>query len=336
MNCKTTFLALFLYSLGISAQSVDCRFMPVENTCDTEQYCVNIEVSSNDGADLLGSSSIRFSYDADIVIFEGTSMEGIEQGSYVSVNFDGDQNTLSDDCADLGGTPYTNHSFDGGQPEDFLLTWVLLVPTSFGTPAACPAIDNGWTVAGRICFDVLDADGDPNLKFSGTENGAVEDLTGTNFNDDADFPNKYDNGSFGELHTSFNEFCNGITPPPTPGGPKITKISPSLFDDVDDFYLPFPGLGKTDMENEISLSFKSITVSPVPTKDILTVTYQSTVSENMTLSIYDISGKILTQKEYISQEGNNVLSIDLSQEPSGIYLLQLNNGTEKITKNIIK
>lgn len=334
MNFKIPFLAFCLGSFGMNAQSVDCRFMPVENTCETEQYCVNIDVSSDDGADLLGSSSIRFQYDTDVLRFQGSSTDNVTYGSYASVNFDNDQSTLSAGCQSVGGTAYSEHGFDGLVPGDFILTFVLLQPTIFGAPAACPSVDNGWETVGQICFDVLDADGDPNLKLAGTENGPVEDLTGTNFNDHFDPPNKYDNGSLGELHTSFNEICNGVLPPAA--GPKIIKINASIFDEVDDFFFnPFDGLGKTEM-TEIGASFATVEVSPVPTKDVLTVAYQATTSENMTLNIYDVTGKIILQKEYISDEGSNVFSIDLSTQVAGVYFIQLTNGTQQITKNIVK
>jgi len=335
MNFKIPFLAFFLGSLGMNAQSVDCQFTPVENTCDTGQYCVDIEVSSNDGADLLGSSSVRFNYDPEVLRFEGSSLDVINYGTYASINFDNDQSTLSAGCESVGGTPYSEHGYDGLVPGDFILTFVLIQPTIFGAPAACPSIDSGWEAVAQICFDVLDAEGDPNLTIEGTENGPVEDLTGTNFNDHFDPPTKYDNGSLGELHDSFNEIC-GDTPPPLPNtGPKLTKINASVFDDVEDFFMSFPGLGKTNL-TELGVSFETVQVSPVPTKDILTVAYQGTTAENMTINIYDVTGKIILQQEYASDEGRNILSIDLSTQAVGMYLIQLTNGKEQITKNIVK
>ena len=335
MNFKIPFLAFCLGSLGINAQSVDCQFSPVENTCNTEQYCVNIEISSDDGADLLGSSSIRFNYDSEVLRFQGSSINGVTYGSYASVNFDDDQSSLSAGCASLGGTPYSEHGFDGLVPGDFILTFVLIQPTIFGTPAACPSIGDGWETVGQMCFDVLDADGDPDLKIVGTENGEVEDLTGTNFNDHFDPPVKYENGSLGELHDSYNELC-GVGPPPSPNtGPKLTKINTSIFDDVEDFFVSFPGLGKTDL-TELGVSFETVQVSPVPTKDILTVAYQGTTAENMTINIYDVTGKVILQQEYASDEGRNILSVDLSTQAAGMYLIQLTNGKEQITKNIVK
>jgi len=538
MNFKIAFLAFFLGNFVINAQSVDCRFVPVDNMCETGQYCVNIEVSSDDGADLVGSSSIRFAYDDTVLSFFGESNDGVTIGSYTSLTFDDDQTSLYPSCTELGGTPYSPHGFDGKISGEFILTWVLLQQTLFGTPSACPAINEGeWIKTNEICFDVLDPDADPNFVFSGTENGVVTDIGGTNFNADDVNPIKYQNGSFESLHTSFSELCEGVEPVVTDTsmeednteepaleevnnssvdcrfapventcetgqycinievssddgadllgnsninffydpnvltfqgssiegvsigsyssvnfdadqtslcascaelgatpydehdfgaatnkfGVSFTLLEPTLFGtpvacppinkgewikvneicfevidpdgnpnfvfsenaselpsssfmshnnttkyqngSFENLHTPFSklcgndlvaannealcdqisgalnsrrvgsgvgGVGKTALENI------EIQISPIPTKDIVTVTYQGTTTENMTLHIYDITGKLIIQKEYISDEGRNRLSIDLSREATGLYLLQLNNGTERITKNIMK
>jgi len=216
MNFKTTLSSLFftlllLFGVKGQAQSVDCQFVTNTNGCSDGQYCVLIQIASQDGADYIGSSSIRFSYDAAVLNFVGTSMDGITAGSYQSINFDNDQDSLNPECLSenggQGGTPYSAHSYDGGTPGDFLVTWVLQVPTVFGDPTACPNIGTDWEDVAEVCFDVLDSEGDPNLQFSGDQNGPVSDLTGTNFNDDHDPPVKYNNGVFGEMHMAQSALC---------------------------------------------------------------------------------------------------------------------------------
>jgi len=309
---------------GISS-SVDCRFVPTDNICATGEYCVNIEVSSDDGTDFLGSSSIRFDFDDEVLKFEGSSIDGINYGTYASINFDNDQSTLSAGCESVGGTPYGEHSFYSLGAGEFLLTFVLLQVTLFDTPSACPAINEGeWVGVAEICFDVLDPDGDPDFVFAGTENGQVEDLTGTNFNNHFDPPVKYENGSFESLHTSFNELCESSL---------VAVANENFYEQVlealSNSRIGF-GVGKTELDNI------EIQVSPIPTKDMLNISYEGTAAENMTLLIYDVTGKLIMQKEHISDEGINRLSIDLSREAAGLYLLQLNNGTKRKIINIIK
>jgi len=218
MKFRST-LSIFLFGLlsmiGVTAQSIDCQFIGLDEECDG-QYCMSVQVRSVDGADFLGSSSIRFMYNADVLMFEGSSIDGVTIGNYTAINFDDDQTTLHPDCEAAnggpGGTSYSEHGFDGLVPGDFILTFVLLQPTLFGDPAACPGVANDWIEVSQICFDVMDSNGDPNIAFAGTENGEVIDLTGTNFNDHFDPPSKYFNGSFGNLNTPYAVLCGGVMP----------------------------------------------------------------------------------------------------------------------------
>lgn len=200
-------LLSFCSFIGLNAQSIDVQLEGLASGCDNgqSQYCVSIQVRSVDGADFLGSSSIRLSYDENVLSFLGSSMSGLVTGSYLSVNFDDDNTSLNEECGSF--TPYTDHSFDGNVPGQFLLTFVLTDPTIFMT-TACPNIANDWEEVAQVCFDVLDANSNPNLQVAGTQNGPATDLTGTNFNDDTDDPTlKYDNGTFTGVTTPFSVLC---------------------------------------------------------------------------------------------------------------------------------
>ena len=211
-------LGMFNIQQSYGQAAIDCQFTIDENNCD--QYCVSIEIGSQDEPIFIGSSSVRFSYDPTVLSFFGSNQSGVTTGSYESINFDFNDGTDPSDPPDeectyvAGGntiSPYSEHGFDGTINGIFLITWVLQLPTIFGTPAACPVIGPEWEEVAEICFEVLDPDGDPNLQFNGTANGPVTDLTGTNFNSDTDPPIKYENGTLSQLHTTFNEFCDGMT-----------------------------------------------------------------------------------------------------------------------------
>ncbi len=216
INRRGLLLLLFLTSLHSLAQSaIDCRFTPNPENC--QNYCVFLEISSQDGPVYIGSSSMRFSYDDSVIRFSGTSMDGVTIGTYESINFDFNDGTdpsnlPSNECTFIPSglenpiSPYTEHSFDGGTPGDFLNTWVLSVPTLFGAPAACPSVAE-WVPVSEICFEVLNPNGDPDFRFTGTQNGPVQDLTGTNFNNDTDPPIKYQNGTFEDLNMPFVALC---------------------------------------------------------------------------------------------------------------------------------
>ncbi len=268
MKLKTTLLVFLMFvfgSLMLQAQqpAIDCQFVALpDQSASTGQYCASIQVRSVDGADFLGSSSIRFMYNPDVMTFNGSSNDGVMTGSYTSINFDFNDgmdldNPPSDECTFIPPglenpvSPYSEHGFDGLVPGDFIVTFVLLQTTSFGSPVACPDIIDEWEEVAHICFDVVNADGDPNLMFAGTQNGEVVDLTGTNFNDHFDDPTKYYNGTFTGLNISFNEMTGGG------GGDCEANAGTTNFDSIEEFYcgtadleLLAEGFTVTDSEGE--------------------------------------------------------------------------------------
>ena len=216
---KASLLSFILFLSGFLSfhcvaqnPSVDVRFQEVSDSCITGQYCVNVQVQGQNGADLIGNSSIRMIYDETVVSFFATSLTGgIDPatfvGSYESVNFDNDGVDFSPECV-IGGSPYSEHSFDGLVPGNLLITLVLLIPDIGSFSYACPGIENTWTDVSTICFEVLDPNGNPNLQFTGQENSPVTTTeSGTNFSQSDNFT-KYDNGSFTDLLVSANSVCN--------------------------------------------------------------------------------------------------------------------------------
>ncbi len=218
---KTHFFKLlstcFILSVGTlqsQAQSIDCQMVATEASCDEELYCFNLQLKGNNGADYMGSASIRYSYDASVLAFSGNSYNGITTGCYQSLNFDNEQGNLHPECSSGGGgqdfNPYRAHSYDGNTPGDFLLTLVLDYPTTIiGNDTfrySCPSIGGNWVDVGLICFEVLNPNGNPNIAIMGSQNGVAQE-TGSSFNSDTDNPeDKFENGSFPKWEMSFNAY----------------------------------------------------------------------------------------------------------------------------------
>ncbi len=219
-----------LYVQMNGQDAIDCQILGTDEGCDDTEMCVTLQVMGVNDATFLGSSSIHLLYDPTVVAFAGSTLDNgsATTGSYTSINFD-DQagSSLNPDCLPplgFGIAPYSSHSFDGNIPGEILITMVLEFvttvfvdnsvdpPVTTTTRFACPSINNSWTDVSTICFDVLDQNGDPNIMFEGAENGPVtpEFESGTNFNNDFDEPDqKYENGSFTDLNTSFTVLCVG-------------------------------------------------------------------------------------------------------------------------------
>lgn len=195
-----TLALLPLLTLAVSAESIDVQI--VENSeasnCQSNQYCVDIQLSSTDGEAILpGNSSIRFRYDATVLRFEGRS-GNMTVGSYESKGFD--ENTT---CTNFN--PYVAHSFDGLIPGDFLISTLLQAPF---VNDCTQKINNDWTDLTTICFEVLDQNADPKFEIVGSENGSPINTSGTNFNSKTNHPaDKLNNGTFAETNESFKSLC---------------------------------------------------------------------------------------------------------------------------------
>jgi YD repeat-containing protein len=81
------------------------------------------------------------------------------------------------------------------------------------------------------------------------------------------------------------------------------------------------------------LQEQSITIYPNPTKGILSVSVP-TIDNNMKgeVSIIGIDGGELMRKPLTS----SLMQLNISSQPSGIYLMRISIGTESVTWKIIK
>ena len=54
------------------------------------------------------------------------------------------------------------------------------------------------------------------------------------------------------------------------------------------------------------------------------------------IEVYDISGKLILQKNGLEVSGNNQTNIDLSNTSTGVYFVKISTENNTITKRIIK
>ncbi len=204
---------LFGLSSQLDAKTVNYQFAGNENLSTDEHYCIDVQLNTSDGAELLGSGSVRLSYDESVLSFSGNSQIGEPQvGAYHSHLLD--NVFVSDECNNLasesGIAPYGAHNFYGDVAGEIIFTVVLNYPSTSEVEFACPGFSDSWKSINTICFDILKPDVSPALSFMGTEKGAVLDLSGTNFNDPTNDPvDKLENGSFGDYNVPFTLFRAG-------------------------------------------------------------------------------------------------------------------------------
>ena len=82
--------------------------------------------------------------------------------------------------------------------------------------------------------------------------------------------------------------------------------------------------------------FNAISTSPNPTNDMLNIVVETKNEDDLEINLLDVFGKIIQQQKTTVQQGLNNKSLDLQDLPSGIYFLQLQQGTERIIRRIIK
>jgi hypothetical protein len=73
-----------------------------------------------------------------------------------------------------------------------------------------------------------------------------------------------------------------------------------------------------------------------PVKDLLALSFQSAEANKFILNIYDISGRKRINQIVNGNAGKNIISLPLTGIDRGIFLVELNSGSEKHTLKFIK
>lgn len=74
-----------------------------------------------------------------------------------------------------------------------------------------------------------------------------------------------------------------------------------------------------------------------PVNDKLTFSYSSSATQVVDVKVYDMSGRMVMANKVNSMEGNNLISLPLkSTFKSGMYVVEVNNGTDRQTTKFVK
>jgi len=84
------------------------------------------------------------------------------------------------------------------------------------------------------------------------------------------------------------------------------------------------------------VAFEVTDVYPIPTNDLLQVTYTTVRATDIEVVVYDITGKMVQAQDLTSETGLNQISLDVSKLSTGSYILSLNNGQEVVTRKFVK
>lgn len=89
------------------------------------------------------------------------------------------------------------------------------------------------------------------------------------------------------------------------------------------------------IEREVE-AFKLLSLFPVPTSQNLTVRYELAESAEIQYQLFSMTGQALLSQSFDANTGLNQIELDLSSLPTGVYMLQLSNGTSQQVQRVVK
>jgi len=86
--------------------------------------------------------------------------------------------------------------------------------------------------------------------------------------------------------------------------------------------------------NETSTKF-STSLSPNPANNKATLSYSIDEDKIITVKLYDITGRMINSNEYASSTGLNNKTLDLNNVKKGLYIVELNDGSNVTTQKLV-
>ncbi len=100
--------------------------------------------------------------------------------------------------------------------------------------------------------------------------------------------------------------------------------------------------GKAEYSKVVSVvdgkadKFKITSVSPNPFKDVATIVFDSNKEDNITVTLTDVTGRVVLLKNVACTEGGNLLNLNTAALSCGIYIVGLRNSDGFVVQKIIK
>ena len=80
----------------------------------------------------------------------------------------------------------------------------------------------------------------------------------------------------------------------------------------------------------------AISIYPRPTRDFVNIRAQVTTQSNIKMTLIDMLGRVILQRDEIVPVGLYQGKLDLSNLANGVYLLEIRSGNQAITTKLIK
>lgn len=95
-------------------------------------------------------------------------------------------------------------------------------------------------------------------------------------------------------------------------------------------------MGNETVAEAVSIKANEMTLSPNPVSHAVNIAFESTHTTTATLSVYDLTGKLILQIPQNLTEGYNKINLDLSSLNAGIYIIQMQNEVINLNKKFVK
>ena len=80
----------------------------------------------------------------------------------------------------------------------------------------------------------------------------------------------------------------------------------------------------------------NLNVYPIPSSDVVNLNFDSAISQDLTVKIYDLTGKLVAEKIATTIVGNNVLPININTYIAGTYFITINNESVNVSAKFVK
>ena len=75
---------------------------------------------------------------------------------------------------------------------------------------------------------------------------------------------------------------------------------------------------------------------PNPTIDVLNLSLEMNASKELTINIYNMEGRRMETQNVVTQRGDNQFRFDVASYSSGMYFLEVADGTNQTTIRFVK
>ena len=141
------------------------------------------------------------------------------------------------------------------------------------------------------------------------------------------------------------QYCGDITGIPNQVGvfqiTILVTVNASTFLGAIQLPVQFPGYtfnvsscNQVDTE-EIEYSFNLGSVNPNPASQSARIPFELPNNDRVQLSVVNMVGEQLISKSFAGKRGENSISLDLGELPSGIYLYTMQSGSHKSTRKLV-